>query len=268
MKRSSFATFAVLGLSIGSTSAHDYWLAPESFFPPAEKAVTVRLFVGDGFKSEAERPFQKKPTVKFQLLSAKETIDLAAAGDEDKTPVARITPSMPGNYLIALERAPQHIKLKADKFNRYLEEEGLDAILAQRRKAGDDKKEGRERYSRCIKCLLQAGDTHDDTCKRVLGQRLEIVPRQNPYELKAGDSLTVRVLFEGKPLAGARVFAHHRAGDKVTTQTTKTAKDGTATFKLDKAGAWLVRLVHMRPCTDDDEADWESFWAACTFGLN
>jgi len=27
-----------------------------------------------------------------------------------------------------------------------------------------------------------------------------------------------------------------------------------------------VRLVHMRRCPDPAEADWESFWAAYTFG--
>jgi uncharacterized GH25 family protein len=140
--------------------------------------------------------------------------------------------------------------------------------VEQRRKVGDDKKEGRERYGRYIKCLLQVGDAKDDTCTRVLGQRLEIVPKRNPYKFKAGDALTVRVLFEGKPLAGAKLFAHHQAGDKVTTKTVRTGKDGTATIKLDKAGSWLLRLVHMRPCTGDADADWESFWAACSFGLN
>jgi len=268
MKRQTLASVIALLLLACSAKAHDYWLAPASFYSPPEKAVTVRLFVGDGFKSEAQRPFQKQPTVKFQLFSARDTLDLAAAGEDGKTPVARITPKKSGNYVVALERAPQHIKLNADKFYKYLKEEVLDAILEQRRKSGDDKKEGRERYSRYLKCLLQVGKAHDDTCKRVLGQRLEIVPQCNPYELKAGDTLTVRVLFEGKPLAGAKLFAHHQAGDKVTTKTVRTGKDGTATIKLDKAGSWLLRLVHMRPCTGDADADWESFWAACSFGLN
>lgn len=247
--------------------AHDYWLEPDAFFLPVGEEVNVRLHVGDDFKSEAERPFQKKPTVKFQLLSAKETLDLAAAGKEDQKPVARVKAKAPGNYLIALERAPQKITLAADKFNAYLAEEGLDAILEQRRKAGEDKAEGRERYSRSIKCLLQAGDQRDDTYKQVLGQRLEIVPQANPYALKAGAELAVLVQFEGKLLAGARVFAHHRDGEKVATQKLTTSKEGIAVVKLDKAGTWLVRLVHMRRCADDKEIDWESFWGALTFAV-
>jgi uncharacterized GH25 family protein len=250
-----------------SALAHDYWLEPESFFVAAGEAVAVRLHVGEKLTSEEERPFQKKPTVKFQLLWADDALDLAALGREDKTPVARVTPKAPGTYLIALERDARLIKLDAKKFNDYLAEEGLDAILEQRRKAGEDKAEGRERYRRYLKAIIQAGDKRDDTYKRLLGQKLEIVPRANPGALKAGDALAVRVLFDGKPLAGARLAAHVRAGGKVTTQTATTSKEGEATVKLDRAGTWLVRLVHMRRAADDKEADWESFWASCSFGL-
>ena len=247
--------------------AHDYWLGPETYFPAAGAKVTVRLHVGDHFKSEAERPFQKKPTVRFELIGAKGKQDLAAAGKDGEKPAAQLTAKEEGNYLIVLERGPQTIKLDADKFNAYLAEEGLDAIRELRRQSGQDKAEGRERYQRYIKCLLQCGDKGDDTFKKEVGQRLEIVPQENPYRLKAGERLTVKVLFDGKPLAGVRLFAHHRAGEKVRTQTLDTSKDGLATIKLEQAGQWLIRLVHMRRCEGDKDVDWESFWGALTFGL-
>jgi len=38
--------------------------------------------------------------------------------------------------------------------------------------------------------------------RQVLGQKIEIVLQQNPYLLGPGDSLDVKVLFEGKPLVG------------------------------------------------------------------
>src|SRR5262249_49305503 len=126
-----------------------------------------------------------------------------------------------------------------------------------RRARGETQKEGRERYSRCLKLLLHAGDKTDDTCKRVLGQTLEIVPRANPGDLKPGDKLLVLVLFEGKPLAGIKVFAYSRTDGKVETQTAVTSKEGSAAFRLDRTGPWLVRCVHMRRCTGDAEADWE-----------
>jgi uncharacterized GH25 family protein len=266
MRRALFLTALVL-LPTLPAFAHDYWLEPESFFVAASDTVAVRMHVGEALKSEAERPFQKKPTLKFQLFSAKETLDLLPFGKEDKTPVVTLTPKAAGTYLIAMERDAQFIKLDAKKFNDYLAEEGLDAVLEQRRKAGEDKAEGRERYRRYLKSIIQAGDKPDDTYKKVLGQKLEIVPQSNPAALKAGDSLVVQVLFDGKPLAGARLSAHVRSDGKVETQKVVTSKEGTATVKIDRAGTWLLRLVHMRRAADDKEADWESFWASCSFGV-
>jgi uncharacterized GH25 family protein len=249
------------------TFAHDYWLEPDSFRPRPDETLALRLFVGEKLTSEAERSFQKKPTLKFQLLSAKKTVDLLPTGTEDKTPVARLVPKDDGTYLIALERDAHLIKLDAKKFNDYLTEEGRDSILEARRKAGEEKTDGRERYRRYLKSLIQVGDRRDDTFKKILGQKLEIVPQANPYDLKPGDALPVLLLFEGKPLAGVRIESHCRVGDKVTTQTAVTGKDGIASVKLDGAGTWLVRLVHMRRCADREEADWDSFWASFSFGL-
>jgi uncharacterized GH25 family protein len=166
-----------------------------------------------------------------------------------------------------MERAPQLIKLDAAKFNAYLTEEGLDTIRAQRRQLGEDKLPGRERYSRYLKSLVRAGGHSDDTWKRALGQRLEIVPLVDPFAVKKGGNLPLRVLFDGKPLAGAKVLAHRRAAGKTATQSATTSAKGEVTFKVNGTGTWLVRLVHMRRAIKDKDADWESFWGALTFGV-
>jgi uncharacterized GH25 family protein len=254
-----------LFLVIVPARAHDYWLMPESFFAAPGSTDELRLLMGDDFVVEEERPFQKKPTLRFRHFAGKETSDLS--GEDGKKPFARLSLKESVTHLIALDRASSLIKLEADKFNKYLKEEGLDAILEARRKAGEDRSPGRERYSRYIKTLIQAGDKPDDTATRVIGQKLEIVLQANPYRLKAGDSLTVKVLFEGKPLARAKVFAHHREKEKTRTQSTTTSAEGLATFKLNASGPWLIRLVHMRRAVKDADADWESFWAALTFAL-
>src|SRR5260370_25714417 len=104
--------------SLTPAAAHDYWLEPDSFFPSPGARVAVHLPLGERLQSEKERPFQKKPTVRFELLWAGpkgiQTQDLSALGQEDKTPVARVSGKSGGNYLIALERQPQTIKLSAD----------------------------------------------------------------------------------------------------------------------------------------------------------
>ena len=51
----------------------------------------------------------------------------------------------------------------------------------------------------------------------------------------------------------------------------RTDARGIARFKLDRKGAWLVRLVHLLACPDPadcDDADWQSYWASYTFELD
>jgi uncharacterized GH25 family protein len=267
MRRSQLAAVLSVLTAVCPAAGHDYWIQPETFAPPLNKAVAVRVFVGDHFKSEAERPFQKKPTVRFQLLSEKQTLDLAARGREGKTPMAEISCPQAGYYWINLERGPHFIKLDADKFNHYLAEEGLRAVLEQRRQAKEDRLPGRERYRRYLKCLLRGGGKGDDAWKKVLGHKLEIVPLADPGAVRPGGTLKVRVLFEGKPLAHVALFALHKQADKVSEQKLTTAADGTASVVVRGKGVWLLRLVHMRRCAGGADADWESFWSAWTFAV-
>lgn len=260
----------ILGLLIFTMPvvAHDYWLEPEAFMIPAGGRVIVRMYLGDDFKIEEERPFQKNRTPRFQMFSAEETQNLLPSGPDGKSPVAQVTLRTAGNYLIAMERNAQIIKLSAAKFKEYLAEEGLEQIIALRHKSGEDKTEGRERYSRYLKSLLEVGDQRDEVYRRIVGHRLELVPQANPYELKVGEPLKMRVYFEGKPLSGAKVFAYSREAGRVHTQLGTTSGDGLASFTLDQPGKWLIRLVHMRRCVAAcGESDWESFWAAYTFGI-
>lgn len=267
-KRLAASAFFVLFVLSLKALSHDYWIEPEAFFAPLNQPVNVRLYLGEDLKSESERPLQKERTVRFQMFSTEESQDLLTAGLEGQTPVAKVTLKRPGNYLIAMERNVATIKLDAKQFKEYLLEEGLEAIIALREKSGESQAEGRERYSRYLKSLLQAGTKQDDTFKRDVGHQLEIIPQSNPYKLKTGDTLTVSVRFQGKPLAGVYVFANNRNAQAVSAQRATTSTDGTASFTLDQPGQWLIRLVHMRRCAEAcKDIDWESFWTAYSFGM-
>lgn len=266
------AIIALLLLLAIPVFSHDYWFQPESFFAPVGSIIPVHLYVGDESKIEEERPLQKDRTVSLQLFSVRQTpVDLMAQGQDTQSPLVRLSFTSEGNHLLAMERKAATIKLDAKKFTNYLTEEGLDSVVSLRKEANESGKEGRERYCRYLKALFQVGNQHDETYKLVLGQRLEILPQSNPYGMKLGETLQVRILFEGKPLAEAKVFAYNGSfnqQDKVYQQAARTAKDGSVSFKLDRSGEWLIRLVHMRRCvTDCAEIDWESYWGAYSFGM-
>jgi uncharacterized GH25 family protein len=255
-----------LVLMVVPALSHDYWFEPEEFFVSVGDTVGVHLFVGEGLKADEERVLQMEKTPRFQMFSAGETEDLKAIAKDGQMPVAQVTFKTAGNYLIAMERNWSAITLDAKKFTEYLREEGLDSIVAQREQSGEASKEARERYSRYLKSLVQAGSRQDDTYRRELGFTLEIIPQTNPYSLQPGGELRAKVLFEGKPLPNANIFADNREAGNTRTQGSKTSSNGTAVFKIDRPGLWLLRLVHMRRCENQAEADWESFWAAYTFG--
>ncbi len=266
-----FLTFLCLALlPVAPASAHDYWLEPERFFLPAvgveSSGITpFHLYMGDGFKSEEERPLQLARTTRFALFVAGEETDLTIGLSDGQLPAFRFTPRRNGTHLFVMERTPQRLELAARQFNDYLREEGLTDVLRQRTSTRTDTQPGRERYTRYIKSLVQVGARHTDDYKRIAGQRLEIVPLRNPYQLKRGATLPVKILFDGQPLAGATVAAYNRTLQQPLTA--RTDSNGVARFKLTASGAWLVRLVYMRRCANCADADWESFWGACTFGV-
>ena len=262
------AVVLLLSLTIPVFS-HDYWFKPESFFARVGDSFQVHLFVGDEYKIEEERVLQKERTVSFQMFATQgPPIDLVAQGEDNQSPVAQINFKTAGNHLIAMERKASTIKLDAKKFTEYLTEEGLDSIVKLREQANESSKDGRERYRRYLKALFQVGDRRDNVYKMVLGQRLEIVPLSNPYGLKRGETLRLRILFEGKPLVNAKVFAYNQSGSEVHEQVEWSASDGTVSFKLDGSGEWLIRLVYMQRCAADcAEIDWESFWGAYSVGM-
>ena len=177
--RRLLTAFALVVLT-SAVSAHDFWLAPETFVPAPGKPVKVRLLVGDGLEVETERAFERKGTTRLVALRASGMRDLLGSGMEGKTPFAQITFDKTGSWWIGLERERKTIRLEADKFNDYLAEEGLAKILEQRRVLGEDRKPGRERYSRYVKCLIQVAARSDDTWKKLVEHRLEIEPITDP----------------------------------------------------------------------------------------
>lgn len=254
-------------LLAGPAAAHDYWLVPDTFTPAAGKPVAVALHVGEHFKSENEVRWQPAKTTKLVLVTAGGTADLFRQDGDGSKPAARLTVPKSGTAVLRMDRDWSRIELPAAKFDAYLKEEGLEATRKARADAGEADEPGREKYRRYLKSIVQVGDAPDDTPTKPLGQGLEIVPGVNPYRLKGGGELPLTVRFDGKPLAGAAVTAYHRAGDALTTVSAVTSAEGKVPLKLTTSGAWLVRLVHMRRCTTDPAADWESHWAAVTFAV-
>jgi uncharacterized GH25 family protein len=90
------------------------------------------------------------------------------------------------------------------------------------------------------------------------GARLEIVPLADPFTMKPGDSLSVKVLGSGKPLPDVEVvgFDHARRG--------ATDKDGVIKIPVTE-GLNLVTVEYKEKIKDDPDADALSMTATLTF---
>ena len=256
-----FAAFAA-----GAVQAHNFWIEPSTFTPSPGQRVTVRLRVGVELKGD---PVPRDPSLMKRFLAAGPAGDAPVPGVPNTEPAGFESFPAPGLYTIVYDSGRSSVELDAAKLEEYLKDEGLEKISARRARQGKSGAGAKEVFSRCAKALLAVGNGSAGTgWDRVFGQRLELVAEKNPYALTAGGELPARLLYEGKPLAGALVMALQRdRPDKADKVMARTDAKGRATLKLDRPGFWLVKAVHMIQAAPDAGADWESFWASLTFAL-
>jgi len=168
--------------------------------------------------------------------------------------------------LVSMQSNEAYIELEAEKFNDYLKEDGLDNALDVRTKTNTLNKPSKEFYSRYVKLLVQTGDKTDDTYKKKIGLRLEIIPAQNPYNLKSGDYLQCLILFDGKPIPHQMVKIWNKINETSFLQNAYTENDGTIKFPISSKGPWMISTVKMIESTKPG-ADWQSFWGSFVFGI-
>jgi len=266
----TLATLAMIVIAWSRAGAHEYWLAPSRYMVSAGQPVELSALAGTGFRGE-KKPFATPHCVRLVARSSR-LLDLSRVARDGEYTWARFAPADPGGALFAFESDFTPITLPAATFDAYLKQEGLDAPLAARLHAGQAVP-GRERFRRCAKAWLAGGDPARATTP--IGLPLELVPLAAPGR---DSRLAVRVLWQGRPLAGALVRAWRSSigpdgipADAETRDSVQVAWQvrtndrGEALARVDAAGEWLISVVHMVPCPDRAIADWESTWGSLTF---
>ena len=250
-----FATCPVL--------AHDFWLEPSSYRLEPGSVVELRLRVGEHFVGD---PLPRNPALLAQFVVAGPDGLRPVAGRDGADPAGTIKVERPGLVVVGYRSRHSSVDLKPDAFDAYLAEEGLDRVAAVRAARKPPEGVVRELFSRCAKTLLLAGSRGAAGYDRILGFTLELVPEKNPYGMRAGSALPLRLLHEGRPLEGALVVAMNR-DDPATKVRARSNRDGRVSLRLSRGGAWLIKAVHMIPAPAGSGAQWESLWASLTFDL-
>lgn len=255
----------LLGAHAVPARAHDLWLVPAET-AKASGTVTIFANVGEEFPKSESAPDVAAFPQRLLIRPDGTAGILQAKGKKDLSGVLHFETRGPGTYVAAVETKPRLLTLAAQDFNHYLATDGLPHIYELRYKEKSLDQPGRERYSKYPKALVRLGGAGGGDPARVLGLLLEIVPLDDPFQLKVGNTLRVRVLFRGKPLPDANLGWQLPDEGDFPRGTVRTDGKGEALVPIARTGLMAIRLTHMtRPKAADYE--WESFWTTLTFRI-
>ena len=253
-------------------AAHDFWLQPDAFLVQPAVKTALTLQVGHG-ASRQRSPIRGDRITRFDAIAPEgTTLDLraglhpgSAAADGD------FALPLPGTWLLVLQtddRAQSH--LPAERYNHYLEEEGLTSAMELRARAQRTQADGSERYGRVAKAIVQVGATAAGASPAVaqpIGLPLEIVLEASPHAASRAASLPIRVFREGEPLAGALVKLTDLAHDDAPVEVRTTDSAGRARFTTPGTGDWLLNVVWTTPLPDTSEVEFATTFSSLSFGV-
>lgn len=262
MTRRMLVTMAVMGATGLPLAAHDFWLASENWTPAPGATVTITAGVGERFPTRTSFRYRENWLAEWRLIGPDGPLPVSREFRRSEPVMAAdVTLPQPGAYLGVALVSAQTIEMKGQEFTDYLKEEGLEGIITARAAAGEADRTTKERYARYAKIAIRNGAGSGAHLTRPAGLRAEFLPAVDPTSLKAGSSLTVQLMAEGRPVAGAAVSAVN--GEKAERQ--QTDSQGRATFSINRDGAWLIKTVHMVRLPAGGEAEWESYWVTLSF---
>ena len=263
------ALLLLIGLGITREGyAHEFWVQPNEFQIAPGTVLSLALQVGDaGMRQRSPIPLHR--ITRFDAIGPSgDALDvrasLAATAKRD------VVLDAPGTYVLALATDNRaYSRQSAERFNAYLETEGLTPALEHRARTHQMHVDGFERYSRAAKSIVLVGAPGAQSQPHVtkpLGLPLEIVPVVNPYAEPRPTSFPVRVLYNGQVLAGALVKLIDLEQDLAPVDARRSDKLGLVAFKMPETGSWLVSVVWTTRLQNPSEVDFETVFASLTFG--
>ena len=260
--RLQLVALALVTIGHVSLSAHDMWIVPSTFTPGAGEIIPLRLRVGQDMLGD---PLPRDAKLVREFIVEDAEGRKPVVGRDGGDPAGFVRAAVPGLLIVGYHSTPSVVDLTPEKFDQYIREEGLDAVGAERARQHKSATGARDMFTRCAKTLMLSGPPAASQRDRSLGCALELVAERNPYALRDGQDLPVRLTYLGRPIPGVLVVAMNRLNPTQKTSA-RTDADGRVHVKMRSSGMWLVKAVHMVPAPAGSGADWASYWASVTFG--
>lgn len=260
MLRFSLTPAFALLLGVLRLSAHDTWLQPATFQTAPEQRVLFDLTSGGRFATldSAIAP-DRIDAAQVRLNGSSRAI--APSGRTEHSLQFSEKFDLDGVATVWVTILPRPIELNSRTVALYLDEIHASKEVRATWARWKRPEAWKEIYTKHAKTLLSVGDASTDpSWNEPVGQRLEIVPVTNPFSIRVGASASFRLLYEGKPLAGAALGVRSAGVTAAKFQTTDA--DGRATFPIANAGKILVFSVRLE--FREDQGMWVSDFATLT----
>ena len=254
MKRSVLMLAMLIFITgiVSTAEGHMLWLNASNYSPQIGESVTIEI--GFGHK------YPKIETVK------EENIERIFIRDP-KGQELQIEKVSPAKYIFSPKAAGQYeviVQLK----------QGFVSTIPDGRKRGNKKTLNSVvsclHFSMNAKALINVVSKGKGVSYRS-ELPLEIIPYENINKLKVGDELLLKVMYQGKPLKGAKF----NATDEKTAlqqegkwvQESESDDKGIVHVKLISKGPWLFTASYEIPYADSSECDKSMYRTALTIGL-
>ena len=199
--------------------SHDMYLKMDTYFLSAYEDASIKLYNGTFALSENVIDRNRMLDATIVGPGGRVAVDTTQWYEKDSITILQFKTGEPGTYIAGVSTRARNIELPADKFNEYLKHDGVLDMLNEREEKQILDQDAIEKYSKHVKAVFQVGDSLSTHWGTVLGYPVEFVPQSNPYALHTGDSLVVKLLWQGSPLVNQLVYAdyekatHHHSHD-------------------------------------------------------
>jgi uncharacterized GH25 family protein len=279
------ASVAALLATAGVLAAHDFWIVPDAFQIAAGGTLEVRGQTGTRFPTSVSAVSPER-VAEARLIGASSDERLTDLSTSGKSLIIRHRPTTAGQYIVAVALASRSARTTPERLQRYIALEGAPELAERYHHEGAYPKTDSvtQVSAKFAKTIVQVGRGGARAFSRAIGHALELVPATDPARLRVGDTLAVRLLYRGQPLAGAHLHAGAAPpGVTAATQQSEgtpadgsrerkdtsavTGADGVARVPLAEPGLWNVRTLHAAPTPGGSADQWEVYFATIVFNV-
>lgn len=251
------------------TTSHELFLKTDAYFLSPGQATELYLFNGTFDKSE--NVITRDRILDLSILGPDFGVEMENENFYDKGDATyfRFSVGKSGTYVAGVSTAPRTLKMNSEDFNTYLEHEGMETTIAERKREGVFNQGAKEKYSKHVKAVLQVGNSITEDYEAILGYPIEFVPEVNPYTIEVGQKVSFKLLRNGKPLSNQVVHYSTSVPGKDAHESetaTRTDANGIVEMVPTQPGNWYVATIHMEK-SEEEGLDYESNWATLTFGV-